>query len=71
MHPGPLEAGAQNVLAARFQDTGGSTQALPSELGVVHAMAIVSKVAGGLFDLVLALGMGSQRSEEGVDLPGL
>ena len=68
MHAAVLEAGGDDAFAAAFEDTGGDTQALSAEGGVLHFLAIVGEVVEGLSRLLAGGGVLAEGIEEGIEV---
>ena len=66
MHAGPFEAGADDMLAAGLDDTGGDTQAHGAELRVAHAVTVAAEVVDATPRRVVA-GVAAQGAQQGVE----
>ena len=66
-HAAALETGADDVLAAPFDDAGRDAQAHRPELRIVHALTVIGEVLDILARLLAALGMTAQGANHFID----
>ena len=71
MHPGPFESCSDGVLASGFHHAGGGAESLGLELGVAHAMSMLSEIGPGRFSLLVMGGLGGEDRKQGLDPAGI